>query len=134
MVDSVSTVTIETRRCQPFLIRVMVFSPESGYKFNIEVQKACTANNEEVWKLLFSLSKKINSQFEEILNVVFVAGDPNEIDRVAAITNEGLTRPQVRAFRDQVYPLTKPIADDGREPTPAEQKKIANAMKTAVLA
>ncbi|PYL23523.1 MAG: hypothetical protein DMF37_09570 [Verrucomicrobia bacterium] len=31
----------------------MVFSPESGYKFEIEVQLACTAENEEVWKLLF---------------------------------------------------------------------------------
>jgi hypothetical protein len=130
----VSTVTIQTRRCQPFLIRVMVYSPEAGYKFNIEVQKACSASNEEIWKLLFSLSKKIDSAFEEIINVEFIAGDPNEIERVAAISDEGLTRPQVRAFRDKVYPLTKPIADAGREPSPAEKQQIASAVKDAVQA
>jgi hypothetical protein len=129
-----STVTIQTQRCQPFLIRVMVFSPESGYKFNIEVQKACTATNEEIWKLLFSLSKKIDTQFEEIINIEFIAGAPDEIERVAAISDEGLTRPQVRAFRDKVFPLTKPIADAGREPSPAEKKAIADAVKAAVKA
>ncbi|MCA2618595.1 MAG: hypothetical protein IM492_01225 [Microcystis sp. M040S2] len=112
----------------------MVFSPESGYKFIIEVQKACAANNEEVWKLLFNLLKKIDGQFVEIINVEFIAGDPDEIDRVAAITDEGLTRPQVRAFRDQVFPLTKPIGDEAREPTPQEQQVIATAMKSAVMA
>jgi hypothetical protein len=129
-----STVTIQARRCQPFLIRVMVYSPEAGYKFNIEVQKACSANNEEIWKLLFSLSKKIDGRFEEIINVELVAGDPNEIERVAAISDEGLTRPQVRAFRDKVFPLTKPIADAGRDPSPAEAKQIDTAVKEALRA
>jgi hypothetical protein len=129
-----STVTIQTRRCQPFLIRVMVYSPEAGYKFNIEVQKACSANNEEIWKLLFSLSKKIDSAFEEIISIEFIAGDPNEIERVAAISEQGLTRPQVRAFRDKVFPLTKPIADAGRAPSPTEEKQIATAVKEALEA
>jgi hypothetical protein len=132
--SSVSTVKIQMRRCQPFLIRVMVYSPEAGYKFNIEVQKACSVNNEEIWKLLFSLSKKIDSAFEEIINVELIAGDPNEIERVAAISDEGLSRAQIRAFRDKVYPLTKPIADAGRDPSPAEEKQIAIAVKESLQA
>lgn len=131
---SESTVVIRTRKCKPFLLRVMVYSPESGYKFNIEVQKACTADNEEVWKLLFNLFKKIDGQFVEIIGVEFIAGDPNEIDRVAAITDEGLTRPQVRAFRDNVYPLAKPIGDEEREPTDDEKQEMTDVMKDAVLA
>ena len=129
-----STVTIRTRKCRPFLLRVMVYSPESGYKFNIEVQKACTASNEEVWKLLFDLYKKIDDQFVEIISVEFIAGDPNEIERVAAITDEGLKRSQVRAFRDNVYPLAKPIGEEEREPTEEEQEKMAEVMRDAVMA
>ncbi len=111
----------------------MVYSPESGYKFNIEVQKACTASNEEVWKLLFDLYKKIDNQFVEIISVEFIAGDPNEIEKVAAITDEGLTRPQLRAFRDRVYPLAKSIGDEAREPTDEEQQKMADVMRDAVM-
>jgi hypothetical protein len=129
-----STVTIQTQRCQPFLIRVMVFSPEAGYKFNIEVQKACSATNEEIWKLLFSLYKKIDSAFVEIIHIEFIAGDPNEIDKVATISEDGLTRSQVRAFRENVYTSTKLIADAGREPNPSEKKVIADAVKNAVKA
>jgi hypothetical protein len=130
-----STVTIQAaRRCQPFLIRVMVYSPEAGYKFNIEVQKGCTADNEEIWGLLFSLYKKIDSRFEEIINVEFRPGNPNEIDKVATISEDGLTRSQLRAFRDNVYTVTKPIADAGREPNPSEKKVIAAAVETAVKA
>lgn len=123
-------VTVGGRRCRPFLIRVMVFSPESGYKFEIEVQMACTANNEEVWQLLFHLYKKINNEFVEIVSVEFVAGDPNEIDKVAAISDQGLTRPQVRAFRDSVYPKVKSI--EGHPTTPEEQAKVHDEVKSAI--
>ncbi len=124
------------RRCIPFLLRVMVFSPESGYKFTIEVQKACTAENEEVWKLLFDLYKKktLESDFDQIVSVEFVAGDPNDIDKVAAITDEGMKRAQVRAFRDNVYPLVKPFGEDGQVPTEADQAAIDAAMKKAINA
>jgi hypothetical protein len=120
------------KRCKPFLIRVMVFSPESGYKFTIEIQKACTASNDEVWKLLFDLFKRIEGEFEEVVSVEFVAGDPNDIEKIAAITDEGMKRSQVRAFRDNVFPLVRPFADEGREPTKEEQKKIDQTMKKAL--
>lgn len=72
----------------------MIFSPESGYKFTIEIQKACTSQNEPVWKLLFDLYKKIGTEFQEVVSVEFVAGDPNDIDKIAAVTEEGMKRAQ----------------------------------------
>lgn len=129
-----STITTVGKKCKPFLIRVMVFSPESGYKFTIEIQKACTSTNEAVWKLLFDLYKKFDNVFEEVVSVEFVAGDPNDIDKIAAITEEGMTRAQVRAFRDNVFPLVKPLADSGKKPTDNEKKKIDETMKKAINA
>jgi hypothetical protein len=129
---STTTVTTGIKKCKPFLLRVMIFSPESGYKFTIEVQKACTSNNEPVWKLLFDLYKKIEEEFVEIISVEFVAGDPNDIKKIAAITSDGMKSPQVRAFRDNVFPLVKPFGDSGKTPTADEKKIIDDTMKKAL--
>lgn len=129
-----TTITPAQKKCKPFVLRVMVFSPESGYKFTIEVQKACTDKNEEVWKLLFDLAKKIDGDFVDMVTVEFVSGDPNDIDKIATITDEGMKRAQVRAFRDNVYPLVKPFADSAQKPDAASQKKIDAAMKGALNA
>ena len=134
MATSSTIITTSQKKCKPFILRVMVFSPESGYKFSIEVQKACTDKNEEVWKLLFDLSKKINNEFVELVTVEFVSGDPNDIQKIAAVTDEGMNRAQVRAFRDNVFPLVKPFADSGEKPDAAAQKKIDAAMKAALNA
>jgi hypothetical protein len=129
-----STITTIGKKCKPFLVRVMVFSPESGYKFTIEIQKACTSQNEPVWKLLFDLFKKIDNTFEEVVSVEFVAGDPNDIEKIAAVTEEGMNRAQVRAFRDNVFPLVKPFGETGKKPTEAERKKIDETLKKAINA
>jgi hypothetical protein len=132
--STTSTTKITTGgKCTPFLLRVMVFSPESGYKFTIEVQKACSDQNDPIWKLLFDLYKQqTNGDFVELVSVEFVAGDPNDINKIAAITDEGIKRPQVRAFRDNVYPLVKPFATSGTNPSPAQKAQIDQAIKTAI--
>lgn len=131
---STTTVTIGGKKCTPFLLRVMVFSPESGYKFTIEIQKACSDQNEPIWKLLFDLFKKVDDEFVELVSVEFVAGDPNDIKKIAAITDQGMKTPQVRAFRDNVFPLVKPFADNGTKPNDAEKKSIDQSVKTAINA
>lgn len=128
---SKTTITVGGRKCRPFLLRVMVFSPESGFRFEIEIQMACTAANEEVWKLLFHLKKKIENEFVEIVSVEFVAGTPDEIEKVATISDEGLTRPQVRAFRDSVFPAVKAAAE-GDSPTEPQNAKIQSEVKKAI--
>ncbi len=127
-----TTITTGVKTCKPFLLRVMVFSPESGFKFTIEIQKACTSQNEPVWKLLFDLYKKIGADFQEVVSVEFVAGDPNDIDKVAAITDEGMKRSQVRAFRDNVYALVKPFGDSGQKPNNDQKKKIDESIRQAI--
>lgn len=129
-----STITTGVKKCKPFLLRVMIFSPESGYKFTIEIQKACNSQNEPIWKLLFDLYKKAGADFQEVVSVEFVAGDPNDINKIAAITDEGMKRPQVRAFRDDVYPMVKPFGDSGQKPTAEQQKKIDAGMQKAINA
>jgi hypothetical protein len=131
---STTTITTGGKKCTPFLIRVMVFSPESGYKFTIEIQKACSAENDPIWKLLFDLYKKIDEEFVELVSVEFVAGDPKDIEKIAVITNEGMTRPQVRAFRDNVFQLAKPFADNSTQPNAEEKKSIDQAVKNAINA
>ena len=125
---------VTTNRCTPFLLRVMVFSPESGYKFTVEIQKACTSASEAVWKLLFDLYKKdeTSGKFVEIINVEFIAGTPDDIITVAAITEEGLKRPQVWALRDNVFPLVKPFGDNGNVPTEEDQAVIDSAISSAI--
>ena len=134
MATSTTSVTTGGKKCKPFLLRVMVFSPESGFKFTIEVQKACNSQNDPVWKLLFDLFRKIDNEFVEIISVEFVAGDPNDIQKVSAITDEGMTKAQVRAFRDDVFPLVKPFAVSGKTPTKEEKKKIDETVKKAINA
>jgi len=101
----------------------MIFSPESGYKFTIEIQKACSSSNEAIWKLLFDLYKKIDGEFEEVVSVEFVAGDPNDIKKVAAITENGILKVSASAklldqdrtleatvdLRDRDYPIKAAI-------------------------
>jgi len=129
---STTTVTTGIKKCKPFLLRVMVFSPESGYKFTIEIQKACTSKNEPVWKLLFDLFKKIDEEFVEIISVQFVAGDPNDIAKISAITDEGMKKGQVRAFQKDVYPIVKPFGDAGKAPSAEEKALIDASMKKAL--
>lgn len=131
---STTSITTGVKKCKPFLLRVMIFSPESGYKFTVEIQKACNSNNEPVWKLLFDLFKKIEGEFEEIIGVEFVAGDPNDIKKIAAITSDGMKSAQVRAFRDNVFPLVRPFADSGKTPSENERKIIDDTMKKALNA
>jgi hypothetical protein len=119
-------------RCRPFSLSVMVFNPDAGYKFEIEIEKNCTDENEVIWKLVFLLYKKINGQFENLVAVKFTAQTPEEAEKVLEISDNGLSRPQVRAFRDEVFPQTKPLADQHRDPTPEEAKSINVTMKKAV--
>ena len=40
--SSISVVPIGAKLCKPFLLEVMVFSPESGFKFKVIVERSCT--------------------------------------------------------------------------------------------
>jgi hypothetical protein len=121
------------KRCRPFSLSIMVYSPESGYKFEIEIEKSCTATNDAIWKFVFMLYKKNQKdEFDLLVSIKFTATTPEESQGIASITKTGLTDAQFATVNNDIYPLTKKLGDEGRNPTPAEQQKIdASAKKIA---
>lgn len=130
-----SIITHAASKCTPFLLRVMVFSPEAGFKFDVTVQRLCPADGSTVWKIIFHLFKKkaTGNDFDLIVSVEFEGETAADNKAIEKIGNEGVTVPQHRAFRKKVFPVTKPLAD-GHTPTPAESKKVKTEMKNAVNA
>ena len=37
---------------RPFLLEIMVFCPEAGYKFKVNVERSCTPEADALWKLV----------------------------------------------------------------------------------
>jgi hypothetical protein len=124
--------TTGSKKCNPFLLRVMVFSPEAGFRFDVTVQLVCSPTNGKTWKLLFNLFKKIGSDFVQVVGVDFEATTSAQSQALEAMSNEGVNVLQARAMRQRVHPAVKPLAD-GHTPTEAEARKIHNEMQKAVL-
>lgn len=121
-----------SKKCNPFLLRVMVFSPEAGFRFDVTVQLVCSPTNDKTWKLLFHLFKKIGSDFVQVVGVEFEATTPAEAQALETMSDQGVNVLQARAMRQRVHPAVRPLAD-GHTPTEAETKKIHNEMQKAAL-
>ena len=57
--SSISVVPVGNKICKPFLLEVMVFSPEAGFKFKVMVERSCTPEADAIWKLVFDLFRVI---------------------------------------------------------------------------
>jgi len=55
MANSISVVPVGKKICRPFLLEVMVFSPQAGFKFKVDVERSCTPEADALWKLVFDL-------------------------------------------------------------------------------
>ncbi|HRH43620.1 MAG TPA: hypothetical protein PKY82_18465 [Pyrinomonadaceae bacterium] len=115
--------------CTEFRIKVMIYSPESGYKFDVTVQKKCFPTK---WIVIFNLYKKIGTEFVQIVGVEFDSEKKEEQKAVEAISQNGVNMLQSRAFKKKVYPAVK-VLEDGDPPTEAEKKKIHTEMSKAIL-
>jgi hypothetical protein len=121
-------------RCRPFALSIMVYSPQSGYKFEIEIEKSCTAINETVWKFVFMLHKKNDKgEFELLVQIKFAATTPEESQGIATITKTGLTETQFNVVNSDVYSLAKSLGDEARNATPVEKQKFDTSMRKIVL-
>ncbi len=59
------------RRCaSPFCSRSWSFSPESGFKFKVMVERSCTPEADAIWKLVFDLFRVSDMEIE-IVHVLF---------------------------------------------------------------
>ncbi len=124
-----SVVAVGAKRCRPFTLNVMVFSPEAGFKFEVFVEKDCSKNNDAIWKLVFDLFKKNDEgQFDQIVHVSFTAGAPQEQQGVQSILENGVSVNQADTLVNDVFPAAKDI--EGVEaPSTAQKTKLRNAMK-----
>lgn len=126
--NAVSTAKIE---CTPFLLKVMIYSPEAGYKFDVSIQLQCTPQKQ--WNLIFNLYKKqkTGNDFDHIVAVEFQAQTPAESKALQGIADNGVNVKQSRAFRTKVHPAVKQL-EDGHQPTPKETKAIHESISKAV--
>lgn len=129
---STTVTTTGSGNCNPFLLKVMIFSPEAGFKFDVSVQLTCSPTNDKTWHLIFNLYKKIGTDFVQVVGVEFQAQTPAETGALETMSNQGVNVLQSRALRTKVHPAVKPLAD-GHQPTDAETTKIHNAIQKAVL-
>lgn len=117
------------------LLQVMVFSPESGYKFEVVVECQCSPENDLIWKLVFDLYKQQPGQtdFVQIVHVSFTAGAPNEQNALAQIAANGVTPAQSRTLAAKVFPATKKL-EGVPAPSAAVKQEVHDAMQSAVVA
>jgi hypothetical protein len=128
--DSViSVVATDKKLCKPFLVDVMVFSPESGYKFAVQVERACTPEADPIWKLVFDLYKVTDEEIQ-IVHVSYKAQSPVEakgIQRMAA----GVTPKQADLLVKDVHPAARDI-EGVQAPTKKQKDRLRKAMSQAV--
>ena len=130
--SSTSVVPIGPKVCKPFLLDVMVFSPESGYKFHVSVERDCTPTADAIWKLIFDLMKVVPGQPDvALVHVSFTSGTPVEQQAIQNMAAQGVTQAQADKLINNVYPATKAIAGNAN-PTPEQKQAIHDAMSSVV--
>lgn len=131
--SSISVVPVGAKKCKPFVLQVMVFSPESGFKFEVLVEKDCTASNDPVWKLVFDLYKKqaTGSDFDQIVHVSFTSGTTAEQQGIQSMVTQGVSSGQADVITTKVYQAAKAL-DGVQSPTNDQKQALHQAMSQAV--
>lgn len=132
--SSISVVPTKPKSCKPFLLNVMVMTPEANFKFEVMVEKACTSTNDAVWKLVFDLFKKKGTELIQIVHVSFTAGSDDEGKGLRRAALAGLTESAVKALKTDVFPVAKAVGEAGGTPTPAQTAALTAAMSKAAQA
>lgn len=130
--SSISVVPVGAKKCKPFVLQVMVFSPESGFKFEVLVEKDCSASNDPIWKLVFDLYKKqaSGSDFDQIVHVSFTSGTTAEQQGIQSMVSQGVASGQADVITNQVYPVAKAL-DGVQNPTDEQKQALHQAMSQA---
>lgn len=131
MPDNTSVVAVGDKKCKPFIVEVMVFSPESGFKIEVSVEKACTAENDAIWKVVFDLykKKKTGEGFDQLVHVSYRGKSDTENKNIQK-TLHGVTADQADKLVGEVFPASKAFAED---PSADNKAKVAEASKNFVL-
>jgi len=126
--SSIKVVPVGPKKCRPFLLDVMVLSPEAGFKFDVSVEKACTSTNDTIWKLVFDLFQKQGDNFVQIVHVSFTAGTDAEAQGIRRASLAGITPQGVAALKDEVFPVAKQVGLAGGTPTAQQNQALQSGM------
>lgn len=138
MPDNISVVPISRSACQPFKLEVMVFSPESGFRFNVAVERSCTKAtatdpSKALWKLEFDLFKKFEGEAElvKIVHVSFTAENEVQAKKIQQIAAQGINSAQADHLVTVVHPAVKK-AERLDELSPAAAEKTKKTVKSGM--
>jgi hypothetical protein len=130
--SSTTVVPLGTKICKPFLLDVMVFSPEAGFKFNVSVERDCTPTADSIWKLVFDLYKVVSGQPDvALVHVSFTSGTPVEQTALRNMATQGVAPAQADTLVKVVYPATKAVVGNDN-PTPEQKQAVHDAMSQVV--
>lgn len=127
--SSISVVPTDKKLCKPFLVDVMVFAPESGYKFTVQVERSCTPQADPVWKLVFDLYK-VGQTEVQIVHVSYTAQTPVEEQGIQRMAS-GVTPEQADVLVNEVHPAAKDI-EGIQKPTKKQKDRLRQSMAKAV--
>ena len=131
MSSKISVVSIGNKVCKPFVLEIMVFSPESGYKFKVFVERSCTPEADAVWKLVFDLFQIGDGEEIQLVHVSFTAGSPVEQKSIQQMASNGVSLPQSEVIVQRVFPAAKELTP-GKSPTAPQKKALKDAMTEVV--
>lgn len=128
--SNVSIVPIGNKKCKPFVLEVMVFAPEAGFKFEVSVERGCTPTADPIWKLVFDLYKRkaTGNDFDQIVHVSYRAETPKEVQVIEATTN-GVTEKQADILINKVHPAVKDLENANSLPPDELDKRKAKVKK-----
>lgn len=128
--SNVSIVPIGKKKCKPFVLEVMVFAPEAGFKFEVSIEKSCTKDADPIWKLVFDLYKKkaTGNDFDQIVHVSYKAGTPVE-SKVIEGTINGVSDKQADILINKVHPAVKDLDNASSLPAAELEKRKAKVKK-----
>jgi hypothetical protein len=129
--SSTKVVPIGDKICKPFLLEVMVFSPESGYKFKVIVERSCTPEADPIWKLVFDLFRVSTDKEVQIVHVSFTAGTPVEQKAIQSMASDGVKPAQADILVDEVHPAVRAI-EGVQKPTKEQKQQIHDSMSKVV--
>lgn len=126
--SNLSVVLVGPKVCKPFIREIFSASPEPGYKFDLVVEKACTPENDPLWKLVFDFYKKDASGiYQQVVHVSFQPDDRDELRGIQALATEPVGVETMLVLRRELHPCAKEVAESAN-PTPAQRSKLLGGM------
>jgi hypothetical protein len=111
----------------------MVFSPASGFKIDVLVEKSCTPKADAIWKIVFDLYKKsAGAGFDQLVHVSFKGGTPIEQKGIALTAANGINDQQADVIVNEAGPAVLDLKDASTMSTvelEAVKKQIVSASK-----